>query len=204
MNPHCLHCAWTNTTCLHNTDGKKKCLACNWCNKLKECCWWPVEGEASSGVGPAGDKGKRKANVTSPHAREKRRSRQPSAKVLEGAGDEDDIGEGPSMSKKTSDEECLIKVVERIADNMASLVMAQREVSQNFYLFTQSYETYVEECFEFLALEVPSDQDTTNEEDRDVKGLDDKLEGLREEEEESWSQAESGGQTSAGSAGSQV
>ncbi|KIN99835.1 hypothetical protein M404DRAFT_30100 [Pisolithus tinctorius Marx 270] len=89
--------------------------------------------------------------------------------------------------------ECLIKAVEHIADNMAGLVM-----------FTQLYETYVEECFEFLALDMPSDQDTTDEEDRDVKGLDDELEGLREEEEGSQSQSESHDQASACSAGSQV
>ncbi|KIO00962.1 hypothetical protein M404DRAFT_29165 [Pisolithus tinctorius Marx 270] len=81
------------------TDSKKKRMACNRCNELKERCWWPVEGEA--GAGPAGDKGKRKADVTSPRAGEKKkRSRRPSAKVLEGAGDEDeDVGEGPSMKK---------------------------------------------------------------------------------------------------------
>ncbi|KIN93553.1 hypothetical protein M404DRAFT_35993 [Pisolithus tinctorius Marx 270] len=214
MSPRCLHCAWTNTPCLRSTDGKKKRMVCNRCNELKERCQWPVEGEA--GAGPAGDKGKRKADVTSPCAGEKKkRSRCPSAKVTEGAGDEeDDIEEGPS-TKKTSAEtgaspvtgdqmERLIKAVEHVADNMASLATAQKEVSRNFYWFARSYETYVEERFKFLALEVPSDQDTTDEEDREVEGLDDELEGLREEEEESWSRSESGDQAGASSAGSQV
>ncbi|KIN96378.1 hypothetical protein M404DRAFT_33357 [Pisolithus tinctorius Marx 270] len=216
MNPHCLCCAWTNTPCLCSTDSKKRCLACNRCNELKEHCWWPVEGETGSGVGLAGDKGKRKADVTFPHAGEKKkRSRRPSAKVLEGAGDEDDVGEGPSTLKKTGDEveagpvtsdqmEHLIKAVECIADNMAGLVMAQREVSQNFYRFARSYETYIKEHFEFLVPDMPSDQDTTDEEDRDIEGLNDELEGLRDEEEESQSQSESGDQAGAGSAGSQV
>ncbi|KIN98460.1 hypothetical protein M404DRAFT_31332 [Pisolithus tinctorius Marx 270] len=177
MSPRCLRCARTNMPCLRSTDGKKKRMACNRCNELKECCRWPVEGEA--GAGPAGDKGKRKADVT------------------EGAGDEaDDIEEGPSMKKTgaetgagpvTGDQmERLIKAVERVADNMAGLVTAQKE------------------CFEFLALEVPSDRDTTDEEDREVEGLNDELEGLREEEEESRSWSESGDQAGAGSAGSQV
>ncbi|KIN96844.1 hypothetical protein M404DRAFT_32897 [Pisolithus tinctorius Marx 270] len=64
MSPRCLRCARTNMPCLRSTDSKKKRMACNRCNKLKERCWWPVEGEA--GTGPAGDKGKRKADVTSP------------------------------------------------------------------------------------------------------------------------------------------
>ncbi|KIO03201.1 hypothetical protein M404DRAFT_27200 [Pisolithus tinctorius Marx 270] len=189
MNPCCLRCAWTNTTCVRSTDSKKKRMACNWCNELKECCQWPVEGEA--GVGPAGDKGKRKANMTSPHTGEKKkRLRQPSAKVLEGASDEDeDVGKGPSTKKVgketgaspvTGDQmEHLIKVVEHVADNV------------------------VEEHFKFLAPDIPSDQDTTNEEDRDIEGLDNELEGLREEEEESRSWSESGDQASA-SSGSQV
>ncbi|KIO13197.1 hypothetical protein M404DRAFT_18685 [Pisolithus tinctorius Marx 270] len=202
MNPHCLHCAQTNMTCLCNTDSKKKCLVCNQCNKLKECCQWPVEGETGLGVGPAMDKGKRKANVTSPHAGEKKkRSRWPSAKVLKGTGDEEeDVGEGPLM-KKTSEEpraspvtsdqmECLIRAVECVADNMVSLAVAQREASRNFYQFAWSYETYVKEHFKFLAPDMPSDQDTTDEEDRGVKGLNKELAGLREEEEESWSQSE--------------
>ncbi|KIO15012.1 hypothetical protein M404DRAFT_17869 [Pisolithus tinctorius Marx 270] len=196
MSPHCLCCAWTNTPCLRSTDGKKKRMACNRCNELKECCRWPVEGEA--GAGPAGDKGKRKADVTSPCVGEKKkRSQRPSAKVTEGAGDEeDDVEEGPSTKKTgaetgagpvTGDQmECLIKAVERVADNMASLATAQKE------------------RFEFLAPEVPSDQDTTDEEDREVEGLDDELEGLMEEEEESRSRSESGDQAGAGSAGSQV
>ncbi|KIO01841.1 hypothetical protein M404DRAFT_28349 [Pisolithus tinctorius Marx 270] len=216
MNPCCLHCAQTNTTCLCNSNGKKKCLVCNWCNKLKEHCQWLVEGEAGSGVGPAGDKGKRKANVTSPHAGEKKkRLRWPSAKVLKGAGDEDeDVGEGPSTKKAgeetragpvTGDQmEHLIKAVEGVADNMVSLTVAQWEVSRNFYQFAWSYETYVEEHFEFLVLDMPSDQDTTDEEDQDAEGLDEELAGLREEEEESWSWSESGDQTGASSAGSQV
>ncbi|KIO14018.1 hypothetical protein M404DRAFT_18267 [Pisolithus tinctorius Marx 270] len=199
MNPCCLRCAQTNTPCLHSTDSKKRCLACKQCNELKECCQWLVEGETGSGVGLAGDKGKRKADVTSPHAGEKKkRSRRPSTKVLEGTGDEDDVGEDPSTLKKTGDEveaspvtsdpmERLIKAVEHVADNMAGLVT-----------------TYIKECFEFLAPDVPSDQDTTDEEDRDIEGLNDELEGLREEEEESRSQSESGDQASASSAGSQV
>ncbi|KIO09058.1 hypothetical protein M404DRAFT_22270 [Pisolithus tinctorius Marx 270] len=214
MSPHCLRCTRTNTPCLCSTDGKKKRMACNRCNELKERCRWPVEGEA--GAGPAGDKGKRKADVTSPRTGEKKkRSQHPSAKVTEGAGDEEDnVEEGPSTKKTgaetgagpvTGDQmERLIKVVERVADNMAGLATAQKEVSRNFYQFTWSYETYVEECFEFLAPEVPSDQDTTDKEDREVEGLDDELEGLREEEEESQSRSESGDQASAGSAGSQV
>ncbi|KIN95285.1 hypothetical protein M404DRAFT_34277 [Pisolithus tinctorius Marx 270] len=216
MNPCCLRCTWTNTSCLRNTDGKKRRLACNRCNELKERCQWPVEGETGTGVGPAGDKGKRKADVTSPRAGEKKkRSRRPSAKVLEGVGDEDDdVGEGPSTKKTgaetgtglvTGDQmERLIKAVERVADNMAGLATAQKEVSRNFYRFARSYETYVEERFEFLAPEVPSDRDTTDKEDREVEGLDDELEGLREEEEESRSRSESGDQAGAGSAGSQV
>ncbi|KIN95939.1 hypothetical protein M404DRAFT_33744 [Pisolithus tinctorius Marx 270] len=196
------------------TDSKKKRMACNQCNELKERCWWPVEGEA--GVGPAGDKGKRKADMTSPCAGEKKkRSRQPSAKVLEGAGDKDeDMGKGP-LTKKVGEEtgvgpvtsdqmERLIKAVECVADNVVGLTVAQQEVSRNFYRFAQSYETYVEEHFEFLALDIPSDWDTTDEEDRDVEGLDDELEGLREEEEESRSQPESGDQAGASSAGSQT
>ncbi|KIN96545.1 hypothetical protein M404DRAFT_33148 [Pisolithus tinctorius Marx 270] len=202
MNPCCLHCTWTNTTCLHNTNGKKKCLACNQCNKLKEHCWWLVEGEAGSGVRLAGDKGKRKANW-------------PSAKVLKGAGDEDeDVGKGPSMKKAgeetgagpiTSDQmECLIKVVEHVADNMVGLTVAQQEVSRNFYRFARSYEMYIEEHFEFLVPDMPSDRDTTNEDDWDAKGLNEELDGLREEEEESQSWSESGDQAGAGSTGSQV
>ncbi|KIN96362.1 hypothetical protein M404DRAFT_33336 [Pisolithus tinctorius Marx 270] len=216
MNPRCLRCAQTNTTCLHNTDGKKKRLACNRCNKLKECCWWPVEGEAGQGAGSGADKGKRKADVMSPHASEKKkRLQRPSAKVLEGAGDkEDDVEEGPSTKKTgaearagpvTGDQmERLIKVVECMADNMVSLMAAQREVSRNFYQFAWSYETYVEEHFEFLVLDMPSDWDTTGEEDRDIEGLDDELEGLREEEEDSRSWSESGDQAGACSAGSQI
>ncbi|KIN96031.1 hypothetical protein M404DRAFT_33680 [Pisolithus tinctorius Marx 270] len=213
LTSSCLRCARTNTTCVCSTDSKKKHMACNRCNELKERCRWPVEGEAS--VGLAGDKGKRKADVTSPRAGEKKkRSRQPSAKVLEGAGDKDkDMGEGPLM-KKVSEEtragpvtgdqmERLIKAVERVADNVVGLTVAQREVSRNFYWFAQSYETYVEEHFEFLAPDVPSDQDTTDKEDRDIEGLDDELEGLREEEEESQSRSESGDQAGA-SSGSQV
>ncbi|KIO10102.1 hypothetical protein M404DRAFT_21766 [Pisolithus tinctorius Marx 270] len=212
MNPR----AWTNTSCLRNTNGKKKHLACNWCNELKEHCQWPVEGEAGSSVGPAGDKGKRKANVTSPHAGEKKkRSRQPSAKVLEGTGDEDeDVGEGPSTKKAgeetragpvTSDQmEHLIKVVECVADNVVGLTVAQWEVLRNFYQFAQSYEMYVEEHFEFLVPDVPSDWDTTDKEDWDTEGLDEELAGLREEEEESRSQSESGDQAGASSTGSQV
>ncbi|KIN96453.1 hypothetical protein M404DRAFT_33256 [Pisolithus tinctorius Marx 270] len=189
MSPHCLHCTRTNTPCLHSTDSKKKHMACNQCNELKECCQWPVEGEASAGL--AGDKGKRKADVT------------------KGAGDEeDDVGEGPSTKKTgpvTSDQmERLIKVVEHMADNMAGLVTVQKEVSRNFYQFSWSYETYVEEHFEFLAPEVPSDWDTTDEEDSEVKGLNNELGGLREEEEESQSWSESGDQAGASSTGSQV
>ncbi|KIO03816.1 hypothetical protein M404DRAFT_26785 [Pisolithus tinctorius Marx 270] len=216
MNPRCLCCTRTNMSCLCNTYGKKRCLACNQCNELKECCQWLVEGETGTGVGLAGDKGKRKTDVTSPCAGEKKkRLRRPSAKVLEGTGDEDNVGEGPLMSKKTSDEvkagpvtgdqmEHLIKAVEHVADNMAGLATAQREVSQNFYQFARSYETYIEERFEFLVLDMPSDQDTTNKEDRDVKGIDNELEGLREEEEGSQSWSESGDQAGASSAGSQV
>ncbi|KIN96295.1 hypothetical protein M404DRAFT_33468 [Pisolithus tinctorius Marx 270] len=216
MDPHCLCYAWTNTPCLCSTDSKKRHLACNRCNELKEHCRWPVEGETSPGAGSAGDKGKRKADVTSPHASEKKkRLRRPSAKVLEGAGDEeDDMEEGPSTKKTgaearagpvTGDQmERLIKAVGRVADNVVSLMAAQREVSRNFYQFTQSYETYVKEHFEFLAPDVPSDRDTTDEEGRDVEGLDNELEGLREEEEESRSRPESGDQASASSAGSQV
>ncbi|KAI6155358.1 hypothetical protein BKA82DRAFT_17808 [Pisolithus tinctorius] len=135
--------------------------------------------------------------------------------VLEGAGDkEEDVGEGPSM-KKTSEEtrtspvtgdqmEHLIKAVEHVADNMVSLAVAQQEALRNFYQFTQSYKMYIEEHFKFLVPDMPSDWDTTNEEDRDVEGLDEELEGLRREEEESWSWSESGDQTGAGSAGSQA
>ncbi|KIN92739.1 hypothetical protein M404DRAFT_36767 [Pisolithus tinctorius Marx 270] len=213
MNPRCLRCARTNTPCLRSTDSKKKRMACNRCNELKERCRWPVEGEA--GAGPAGDKGKRKADVTSPRAGEKKkRSRRPSAKVLEGAGDEDeDVGEGPSTKKAgeetgagpiTGDQmERLIKAVERVADNVVGLTVAQREVSRNFYRFARSYEMYVEEHFEFLAPDVPSDRDTTNEEDRDTEGLDEELAGLREEEEESRSRSEPDDQAGAGS-GSQA
>ncbi|KIN93094.1 hypothetical protein M404DRAFT_36406, partial [Pisolithus tinctorius Marx 270] len=177
MSPRCLRCARTNMPCLRSTDSKKKRMACNRCNELKERCRWPVEGEA--GAGPVGDKGKRKADVTSPRAGEKKkRSRRPSAKVTEGAGDEeDDVEEGPSTKKTgaetgtgpvTGDQmERLIKAVERVADNMAGLATAQKEVSRNFYRFARSYETYVEERFEFLAPEVPSDRDTTDEEDRE-------------------------------------
>ncbi|KIO03812.1 hypothetical protein M404DRAFT_26778 [Pisolithus tinctorius Marx 270] len=169
MNPWCLHCTWTNMTCLRNTNGKKKYLACNWCNELKEHCQWLVEGEASQGAGLGADKGKRKADVMSPHTSEKKkRLWRPSAKVLEGAGDEeDDVEEGP-LTKKTGAEaraspvtsdqmEHLIKAVEHVADNVVGLTVAQREVSRNFYWFTRSYKTYVEEHFEFLALDVPSD-----------------------------------------------
>ncbi|KIO10097.1 hypothetical protein M404DRAFT_21755 [Pisolithus tinctorius Marx 270] len=186
---------------VHKAEEARKEAESQWADAL-----WLVEGEASSGVGLAGDKGKRKADVTSPWTREKKkRSRQPSAKVLEGAGDEDDTSDEVEASPVTGDQmECLIKAVECIADNMGGLAMAQREVSQNFYWFTQSYETYIEECFEFLAPDVPSDQNTTDEEDRDIEGLDDELEGLREEEEGSWSQSESGDQAGASSAGSQV
>ncbi|KIO14675.1 hypothetical protein M404DRAFT_17532 [Pisolithus tinctorius Marx 270] len=216
MDPRCLRCAWTNTPCLHSTDSKKRRLACNWCNELKERCQWLVEGETGPGAGSAGDKGKRKVDVMSPHAsKKKKRLQRPSAKVLEGAGDEEDnVEEGPLMKKTgaearagpvTGDQmERLIKAVEHVADNVVSLMVAQREVSRNFYQFAWSYETYVEEHFEFLAPDVPSDRDTTDEEDRDVEGLDDELEGLREEEEESWSWPESGDQASASSAGSQV
>ncbi|KIO06780.1 hypothetical protein M404DRAFT_24462 [Pisolithus tinctorius Marx 270] len=190
MNPHCLHCTWTNMSCLCNTDGKKKCLVCNQCNELKEHCQWLVEGETSLGAGLVGDKGKRKADV------------------LKGTGDEEDnMEEGPLM-KKTSAEARASPVtsdqMECMADNMVGLTVAQREVSRNFYQFTQSYETYVEEHFEFLVLDMPSDQDTTDKEDRDVEGLDEELAGLREEEEGSWSWSESGDQTGASSAGSQV
>ncbi|KIN99753.1 hypothetical protein M404DRAFT_30215 [Pisolithus tinctorius Marx 270] len=216
MDPHCLRCTWTNMTCLCSTDSKKRRLACNWCNELKEHCRWPVEGETSQGTGLGADKGKRKADVMSPHTGEKKkRSRHPSAKVLEGAGDEeDDVEEGPSTKKTgaeagaspvTGDQmERLIKAVERVADNVVGLTVAQREVSRNFYWFARSYETYVEEHFEFLAPDVPSDRDTTDEEDRDAEGLDEELAGLREEEEESRSRSESGDQAGAGPAGSQV
>ncbi|KIN94532.1 hypothetical protein M404DRAFT_34978 [Pisolithus tinctorius Marx 270] len=217
MNPHCLCCAQTNTTCLHNTNSKKKCLACNWCNKLKECCQWPVKGETGQGAGLGVEKGKRKADVTSLHAGEKKkRLWRPSAKVLKGAvGDEEDnVEEGPLM-KKTGAEagaspvtgnqmECLIKAVEHMADNMVSLTVAQREVLRNFYQFAWSYETYIEEHFEFLVLDIPSDWDTTNKEDRGVEGLNEELEGLRREEEESQSWSESGDQTSASSTRSQI
>ncbi|KIO03827.1 hypothetical protein M404DRAFT_26800 [Pisolithus tinctorius Marx 270] len=207
MSPHCLRCARTNTPCLRSTDGKKKRMACNRCNELKEHCRWPVEGEAGAGL--AGDK--RKADVTSPRVGEKKkRSQHPSAKVTEGAGDEeDDVEEGPSTKKTgagpvTGDQmERLIKAVD-MADNMAGLATVQKEVSRNFYRFAQSYETYVEERFEFLVPEVPSDRDTTDEEDREVEGLDDELEGLREEEEESRFRSESGDQAGASSTGSQV
>ncbi|KIO07412.1 hypothetical protein M404DRAFT_23922 [Pisolithus tinctorius Marx 270] len=123
MSPHCLCCAQTNMPCLHSTDSKKRHLACNWCNELKECCWWPVEGETSQGASPGVDKGKRKADMTSPHAGEKKKRLQhPSAKVLKGAGDkEDSVEEGPSMKKTgaeagacpvTGDQmECLITAV---------------------------------------------------------------------------------------------
>ncbi|KIO13854.1 hypothetical protein M404DRAFT_18114 [Pisolithus tinctorius Marx 270] len=214
MSPRCLRCARTNTPCLRSTDSKKKRMACNRCNELKECCQWPVKGEAGAVL--AGDKGKRKADVTSPRAGEKKkRSWCPSAKVTEGAGDEEDnVEEGPSTQKTgaetgagpvTGDQmERLIKAVERVADNMASLATGQKEVSRNFYRFARSYETYMEERFEFLAPDVPSDRNTTDEEDKDVEGLDDELEGLREEEDESRSRSESGDQAGASSAGSQV
>ncbi|KIO11969.1 hypothetical protein M404DRAFT_19780 [Pisolithus tinctorius Marx 270] len=214
MSPRsCLRCARTNTPCLRSTNSKKKRMACNWCNELKERCRWLVEGEASAGL--AGDKGKRKADVTSPRAGEKKkRSRRPSAKVLEGAGDEDeDVGKGPS-TKKASEEtgagpitgdqmERLIKAVQCVADNVVGLTVAQWEVSRNFYWFARSYEMYVEEHFEFLVPDVPSDRDTTDEEDRDAEGLDEELAGLREEEEESQSQSEPDDQAGAGS-GSQA
>ncbi|KIN97843.1 hypothetical protein M404DRAFT_31930 [Pisolithus tinctorius Marx 270] len=203
MNPWCLCCTWTNMTCLCNTNGKKKHLASNWCNELKDHCQWPVKGE--TGAGPVTDKGKRKVDVISPCTGEKKkRLRCPSAKVLEGAGDEEeDVVEGP-LTKKTGDQmEHLIKAVACVAENVVSLAMTQQEASRNFYWFAQSYETYVEEHFKFLVPDMPSDWDTTNEEDRDIEGLDEELEGLREEEEESQSQSESGDQTSAGS-GSQV
>ncbi|KIO14019.1 hypothetical protein M404DRAFT_18270 [Pisolithus tinctorius Marx 270] len=160
MNPHCLCCTQTNTTCLCNTDSKKKHLACNQCNELKECCQWLVEGE--TGLGGASDEG-------------------------------EDMGEGPSM-KKTSGEvetgsitsmqmDCLIKAVKHVADNVTGLAVAQKEALRNFYWFTWSYETYVKEHLEFLVPDVPSDWDTTDEEDRDVEGLNEELEGLRREEE---------------------
>ncbi|KIO02933.1 hypothetical protein M404DRAFT_27545 [Pisolithus tinctorius Marx 270] len=196
MDPQCLCCIQTNMACLHNTNSKKKHLACNQCNKLKECCQWLVEGETGPGAGLAVDKGKRKADV------------------LKGADDEgEDVGEGP-LTKKTSAEvkaspvtgaqmEHLINAVEHVADNVAGLVVAQKEVSQNFYWFTWSYETYIGEHFELFMPDMPSDWDTTNKEDRDVEGLEEELEGLREEEEgQFWS--ESGDQTGVGSTGSQV
>ncbi|KIN97377.1 hypothetical protein M404DRAFT_32355 [Pisolithus tinctorius Marx 270] len=108
--------------------------------------------------------------------------------------------------------EYLIKAVERITDNVASLAVAQKEVSRNFYQFAQSYETYVEEHFKFLVLDMPLDQceestflghDTTDEEDEDDEGLNKELEGLREEEE-GQSQSESGDQASASSERSQA
>ncbi|KIN99666.1 hypothetical protein M404DRAFT_30337 [Pisolithus tinctorius Marx 270] len=204
MNPWCLCCNWTNMVCVHSTDSKKWCLACNWWNELKEHCQWLVEGETSQWAGPAVDKGKRKANMTSPCAGEKKkRSQKLLTKVIEGANDKDiEVITGPSKKasagRVTSEEtgagpvtseqmECLIKVVEHVADNMVGLAVAQTEALRNFYQFSQSYETYVEEHFEFLAPDVPSDWDTTDEEDRDIEGLNEELEGLREEEEESWS-----------------
>ncbi|KIO10908.1 hypothetical protein M404DRAFT_21125 [Pisolithus tinctorius Marx 270] len=66
------------------------------------------------------------------------------------------------------------------------------------------YETYIKEHFEFLVPDLPSDWDTTDEEDKDIGGLNKELEGLREEEGESWSQSESGDQAVASSTGSQV
>ncbi|KIO11970.1 hypothetical protein M404DRAFT_19788 [Pisolithus tinctorius Marx 270] len=199
MNPRCLRCTRMNTACLHNTDGKKKRLACNWCNELKEHCQWPVEGETGQGASSGADKGKRKADVTSPCAGEKKkRSQCPSAKMKK-------TGAEARAGPVTSDQmERLIKVVECMANNVVGLTVAQREVSRNFYRFTRSYETYVKEHFEFLVPDVPSDRDTTDEEDRNVEGLDDELEGLREEGEESQSRSESGDQAGAGSAGSQV
>ncbi|KIO08007.1 hypothetical protein M404DRAFT_23254 [Pisolithus tinctorius Marx 270] len=178
MNPHCLQCTWTNMTCVCSTDSKKRRMACNQCNELKEHCQWPVEGETSQGAGLVIDKGKRKADVTSPHtSKKKKRLQCPSAKALKGADGAPD------------------QVVEHMADNIIGLTVAQWEVLRNFYRFTQSYKTYVEEHFKILA---------SDEEDRDVKGLNEELDRLREEEEESQSQSESGGQTGAGSAGSQA
>ncbi|KIO05527.1 hypothetical protein M404DRAFT_25236 [Pisolithus tinctorius Marx 270] len=188
MTPWCLCCNWTNMVCVCSTDSKKQWLACNWCNELKECCQWLIEGETSQGSGLAVGKGKRKANVTSLHAGEKKkRLQKPSTKVIEGAGDNKvevlmGLSKKASAGKVTSEEtgaspvtgdqmECLIKVVKCVADNVASLAVAQKEASRNFYWFTQSYETYVEEHLEFLALDMPSDQDTTDKEDRDIEGL---------------------------------
>ncbi|KIN96445.1 hypothetical protein M404DRAFT_33241 [Pisolithus tinctorius Marx 270] len=206
MNPWCLHCSQMNTTCLCNTNSRKKHLACNQCNELKEHCQWLVKGETGQGAGLVINKGKRKANVTSPHAREKKkRSRQPSAKVLKGVGDKEvDLEEGPSTKKTSAQMECLIKAMEHVTNNMAGLAMVQKEASRNFYQFAQSYETYVKEHLKFLVLDVPSDWDTTNKEDQDAEGLNEELAGLREEEEESQSQSESGDQTGASSAGSQA
>ncbi|KIO00581.1 hypothetical protein M404DRAFT_29509 [Pisolithus tinctorius Marx 270] len=175
MSPRCLRCARTNMPCLRSTDSKKKHMACNRCNELKEHCRWPVEGEAGAGL--AGDQGKRKPDVMSPRVGEKKKRLQhPSAKVTKGAGDEEDnVEEGPS-TKKTG------------AETGAGPVTGDQRKKR----------------FPETSTEVPSDWDTTDEEDREVEGLDDELEGLREEEEESRSWSESGDQASAGSAGSQV
>ncbi|KIO14026.1 hypothetical protein M404DRAFT_18284 [Pisolithus tinctorius Marx 270] len=228
MNPWCLCCDQTNMVCICSTDSKKWHLACNQCNELKEHCWWLVEGETGQGAGLAVNKGKRKADMTSPHTGEKKKKKKKKkkksqkllTKVIEGANDEEVkmiagrskkastgkvTGEETRASSVTSDQmECLIKAVEHVTDNVAGLAVAQKEVSRNFYWFAWSYETYVEEHFKFLALDVPSDWDTTDKEDRDIVGLEEELEGLREEEEEGWSQSESGDWTGASSAGSQA
>ncbi|KAI5981056.1 hypothetical protein F5J12DRAFT_901045 [Pisolithus orientalis] len=129
----------------------------------------------------------------------KKRLRWSSTKVLEGTDDEEeDVGEGPLMKKAS-----VTKAAGAEVETGSVLAMVQKEVLRNFYQFTQSYKTYIEEHFKFLAPDMPSDWDTTNEEDRDIEGLEEGLEGLREEEE-SWSQSESGDQTSASSAGSQA
>ncbi|KIO07387.1 hypothetical protein M404DRAFT_23876 [Pisolithus tinctorius Marx 270] len=215
MNPQCLCCTQMNTTCLCNTNGKKKHLACNQCNKPKEHCQWPVKGETSQGASSAVNKGKRKANMTSPHTgKKKKRLQKLLTKVIEGADNEEvEMIAGPLKKAGTEVEaglvtgaqmEHLIKAVKHVADNVASLAVVQKEVLRNIYQFAWSYETYVKEWFKFLVLDMPSDWDTTDEEDRNIEGLDEELEGLREEGEESWSWSESGDQTGASSAGSQV
>ncbi|KIO08926.1 hypothetical protein M404DRAFT_22737 [Pisolithus tinctorius Marx 270] len=197
----CLRCDWTNMVCVCSTDSKKWWLACNWCNELKERCQWPVEGETSQGSGSAADKGKRKANVSSLHAGEKKkRSQKPSTKVDEGAGDDEvevlaELLKKAGAGKVTGEETRTGPVT---GDQMERLIKVVKHVADN------SYETYVEEHFEFLMPDAPSDWDITTKEDEDVKGLDEELEGLREDEEDSQSWSESGDQASASSAGSQA
>ncbi|KIN99006.1 hypothetical protein M404DRAFT_30810 [Pisolithus tinctorius Marx 270] len=107
----------------------------------------------SQGASQAIDKGKRKANVMSPHADNEK------VEVLTGLSKKTSVGKVTSEESEagpiTGEQmECLIRAVEHVTNNMASQAMAQKEVSRNFYQFTQSYETYVKEHFKFLALDM--------------------------------------------------